>query len=52
MASKPELQAIQLDYDYNILSWTFSSKHPLQFSRETSLLNNPSSDIPHLRLPK
>ena len=46
------LQVIQLDYDSNPPSWTFGSKHPLQSSKDTSLLNNLSSDTPHLRIPK
>ena len=37
-------KAIQLDYGYIPPSWTFNSKHPFQTSRNTSLLNNPSSD--------
>ena len=48
-ASKPSLQAIQLDYSSNSPSWTFGFKHPLHFSRDIPLLNNPSSDTPHLR---
>ena len=48
-ASKPSIQAIQLDYGSNSLSWTFGSKHLLHFSRDIPFLNNPSSDTPHLR---
>ena len=51
-ASKPSLQSIQLDYGSNPLFWTFGSKHLLHFSRDTLLLNNPSSDTSHLRIPK
>ena len=51
-ASKPSLQAIQLDYGSNPSSWTFNSKHPLHFSRDVLLLNNPLSNTPHLRIPK
>ena len=32
---------MQLDYGSNLPSWTFGSKHPLHFSRDIPLLNNP-----------
>ena len=41
--------SLQLDYGSNSPSWTFGSKHPLHFSRVIPLLNNLSSDTPHLR---
>ena len=47
-ASKPSLQAIQLDYGSNSPSWTFGSKHPLHFFKRYPYLEQPLKWYPSL----